>query len=399
MTGPMGSEELRELLREAAAGPTTAGFEAVYRRVRRRRLLRRGTLLALTAAVAAAAVTVPSVLLSAGQPPSRLLPAAPTPSTAAGVDLTGAVRWLDAPEPPYVPLTVPPTPPPAADARPCAARDVTAGFASRNGWGGHLDRELTFRNVSSSTCVLIGFPQVTASEPGQPDVHAKDGLLSFTGTVPANMAPGQLTSLELETTIYCPAVPGGPETEVTGGPVYEHISVAMPGGGTVRLTASAGVNPGDGTDGFELRCGLRETKFFVGQPEAPQPHDPLTDLQVSLELPATVRAGSTLSYVADLTNPTGQPISLARCPGYLEFAPPKVKQVHALNCAPVGAIAAHSTARFEMQMMFPEDIPAGTLAVHWRLSVPGTSDGNGSVDVVAAPTSGTTASAAPGVSK
>jgi hypothetical protein len=286
------------------------------------------------------------------------------------VSLSGTIPWIDTAAPPFQTPTASPAPLPATDARPCRADDVTANFGGGNGAGGHLITYVQFRNVSQTTCVLKGYPDVTASEPGLPDVAGTNGSF-FQGPrdVTANMPPGQQTLLGLETDTYCDARPGGGG----GNPAYHHVTISLPGGGGI---VSLDRQPG----GFDVTCGLHLTRFAVPQPEPSEPHDPLTDLTVSLETPPTVNAGDTLTYVADLTNPTDGPISLSPCPGYIQSArsPTPVKDLYALNCVPVGAIAAHGTVRFEMRMQIPADTPAGSLTIFWNLigpSRPGSSAG------------------------
>jgi hypothetical protein len=295
-----------------------------------------------------------------------------TAGSTSSVDLAGAVPWIDAPPQPYRPPTATPPPPPATNARPCAAQDVTATFAGGNGAGGHSIIYVNFRNTSQSTCVLKGYPHVTATEPGLPDVAATDGSY-FPNGLAANMPPGQDTLLGLETDTYCAARPGG-----GGGPLYHHIAIVLPGGGTA--------SPAGQSEKFDVTCGLHLTSFFVRQPDA-QPPDPLSALKVSLETPSTARAGAALIYVTDLTNPTSHAISLDPCPGYIESAslPAPVKQPYALNGAPVGAIGPTRTIRFEMRMRIPADTPAGPLTIHWTLEAPDVLPESATINIAATP--------------
>jgi hypothetical protein len=112
-----------------------------------------------------------------------------------------------------------------------------------------------FGNISNSTCALKGYPQVTATEPGRPDVVGTDGSF-FTTDGSANMAPGGYTLHGLETDTYCAARPGGGG----GAPPYHHVDIALPGGGTVSL---------DDPDGFDLTCRLHLTEFSVPEPTNP----------------------------------------------------------------------------------------------------------------------------------
>ncbi len=303
--------------------------------------------------------------------------ASPLPPAATSVSLSGTIPWIDTAVPPFQTPTPSPAPLPAIDARPCRADDVAANFGAGDGAGGHLITYVQFRNVSQTTCVLKGYPDVTASEAGLPDVAATKGSF-FQGSddVTANMRPGQQTLLGLETDTYCGARPGGGG----GSPAYHHVTISLPGGGTITLDRQP--------EGFDVTCGLHLTRFSVPQPEPPQPPDPLTELTVSIETPTIVDAGDTLIYVADLGNPTAKPISLTLCPGYIESArsPTAVKDLYALNCVPAAAIAAHDTVRFEMRMQIPADTPAGTLTIFWNLIGPSRPGASAALTVTLPPT-------------
>jgi hypothetical protein len=194
--------------------------------------------------------------------------------------------------------------------------------------------------------------------------------------VTANTPSGQQTLLGLETDTYCDARPGG----AGGSPDYRHVTINLPGGDTITLDRQPG--------GFDLTCGLHLTRFFVPQPEPPQPPDPLAHLTVSLETPTTINVGSTLTYTAELTNPTDGPISLTPCPGYIQSArtPTPVKDLYALNCAPIAAIAAHESVRFEMHMLIPGDTPTGSLTIFWSLIGPSLPSSSAALTITTPPT-------------
>ena len=202
---------------------------------------------------------------------------------------------------------------------------------------------IRFRNVGNSTCLVTGYPDVTATEPGRPDVVGSRGSF-FPSGHPANMPPGTGTTLlGLESDTYCAARPGGGG----GGDDYRYFIVTLPGGGTLSLTL-----PGNGLD---LTCGLHLTQFFDPSYPQPQPVYPLAALTATLVLAQAAHAGQTLDYEVDLRNPTTKSIGLEPCPAYVEAAssPTPVKKSYALNCAPVAAIAAGQTVRFAMQLPLP----------------------------------------------
>lgn len=299
-----------------------------------------------------------------------------TSAAGSSLSLAGVIGWIDAPtDPPPVPGP-PPPPPRPVDARPCAAQDVAARVDGPNGAGGHSVRYLRFRNISSSTCVLKGYPRVTASEPGLLDVIGTDGSFFSYGDT-ANLLPGQDAQLGVETDTYCAARPGGGQP----GPLYHHLQIEPPGGGRVAL---------DQLDGFDPKCGLHLTKFFVPESPQPEPRTAANTLRAAFETPDSVAAGAPLIYVVDLTNPTDRPITLSPCPAYLQSArtvPTPTKDIEALNCTAVGAIAAHDTIRFEMHLSIPRDTPAGPLKILWELTGPGAEIASASIEVSATHTS------------
>ena len=288
--------------------------------------------------------------------------AAPSVSPAS-VTHSDIIPWIDAAPPPYWPPTTSTPPVPPSNARPCSAADVSVAVDSQNGAGGHSVTWLRFRNRSSSTCLLAGYPTVTATEPGRIAVVGSPTTF-FTGGHSANMLPGGSTSLGLESDSECAAHPGG----ASGDDVYHHFSIALPGGGTVSVTV-----PGNR---FDLSCGLFSTLFE--DPDYPQPTlvYPLEALTAKIVLPHTAHAGQDLEYEIDLHNPTTKSLRLDPCPGYLEAANSStwVKTRYALNCAPVADIASGATVRYAMQLQIPGDTPAGPLRIIWSL------DGSGATD-------------------
>jgi hypothetical protein len=325
-------ERLSELMQSAAPPLPEVALVDVAHWVRHRRTVAWST--AGVVAAAAAVTAIAFVSTTSGDS---------SPAPVVNHSLHGAVPWIDHPAPPYQPLPTPRTAPPATDARLCTAGDVAARFLPRgDGATGHMLIQLRFENTSGTTCVLKGYPtEVVASEPGLRDVTAKAGSY-FPNQPTANIAPGESAFLGLETDSECASRPGGGPA----GPPYHHVHVSLPGGGTVRVTRHS--------PAFDLTCGLQMTKFYVPQPAAPEPHDPLGDLQASLRLSHTARVGTTLEYGVALTNPTSTAISLDRCPGYDE--------------APVEAIAPGDTVLFAMQVPAPDQ--PGSYRLDWDLSVP-----------------------------
>ncbi|MCB2177143.1 MAG: DUF4232 domain-containing protein [Actinomycetales bacterium] len=350
-------EQLSRLLAAAAPDGTGVAVDDVASMVRRRRQVREtgvavATVLAAVATVVGIAVVTPRS------------PAAPSPPA---VDLTGTVPWSDARATPYVP---PEQPSPSADARPCTAADVTATAGESDGAGGRLVRYIELRNTGSSACLLQGYPQVTAIGDGLPDVEATQGSF-FPGTGAADMQPGEVTTLGIETTTECQALVSG----AVSGP-WPGLRITLPdGGGTVDVEVPEGV---------DALCGLKTSEFSGPTPTLPAVADPLASLRASLELPATFVPGEPLVYVVRLTNPTDAAIALDRCPSYLETLTGATthKESHALACAAAGGeIGPHLTVAFEMRLAVPADAqtwlalsshqpPSWPVTVTWSLTAP-----------------------------
>lgn len=279
--------------------------------------------------------------------PSSDRPVRSSPPVSA-VDLTGVIPWVAAST--VTPAPSDPSPlPRAADARPCQSADVTAHLAGDGAAAGTEITLLRLRNVSNSTCVLKGFPVLTATERGLPDVTAEPN--PSPGTSTANMTPGQATLLALQWTVMCPAGRGGGGS---GGSLYHTLRVALPGGGVLEVSDDTG---------WDLTCGLWTGPFYVPEPAPPNPYAPL---RASLEQPTSVAAGTTLSYVVELTNTSDEPIGLTPCPAYIQLAGASGPDVERLNCDPVGAIDAHQSVRFEMKLAIPADAARGPAKLAWQ---------------------------------
>lgn len=196
----------------------------------RHRRRRRRQLAAVTTLVVLAAVGTIEAILSDPSAGHRtrvaVVPPSPQPSPSADVP------WVDRP-----PVPVPPSPVattttalPAADARPCGARDATVAPDGTNGAGGTLLTYLRFTNISASTCVLKGTPRTTAREPGQPVLVATpEPPGAFGSGAPANMAPGQSSGLDLVTFSSCAANPSGGQQST-----YHAVTLDLRGAGRSR---------------------------------------------------------------------------------------------------------------------------------------------------------------------
>jgi Protein of unknown function (DUF4232) len=261
----------------------------------------------------------------------------------------GAVPWVNRPRPHYrIPapkvLRYPTTAPPC---RPTQLR-VSSG---RSGVGtGNLFERLIFKNVGQRSCLLRGYPSITAETPsGRRRLHPRHVNL---GLIAANLAPGGRTYLDFGTSdCGCKCVRPHPVR-------YRQLRFALPNGGRLRTGAWIVVD-----------CWLGMSHF--GLPErfanpAARPGTPGT-LKARINLPRTVRAGATILYIVTLTNPTDEAVSLRPCPSYTNG----LNRSFALNCDTVHAIAPHRHVDYAMRIRIPEKYTrSGIAKVVWSLNTP-----------------------------
>lgn len=105
---------------------------------------------------------------------------------------------------------------------------------------------------------------------------------------------------------------------------------------------------------------------------------PLSALTITMQLPATLRAGATADYTVRLTNPTRAAIALTPCPTYTQIvqgAPQSAQNRPSaarfrLNCASTGSLAAGDSVLFAMRVAVPADA-RGAIRVTWALESAG----------------------------
>ena len=302
-----------------------------------------------------------------GSTVASLARAGPPSPSISPVSERGAVPWVDQPGQFFMPSPLPVHYRPA-NAPPCTAAQVRVSPAGRNGATGYLFWYLSFRNVGGATCILRGYPQVVASEPGMPDVtatHNNRFIRMFAKDERSgNMRPGTVTGLTLVTSDNCQA--GATGKTLT----YHTVTVTIPAGGQFVVNGAFGV-----------QCGLFAGRFAVRQPPQRYTQSPVTGARVALDLPAGVVAGTTLDYVAALTNPTGTNMVLSPCPGYEQGLGLAGKTVLSLNCRAQRTIPAHQTVRFAMRLQVPADTPTGQGNLVWLSGAPDGIFAHGSLHV------------------
>ena len=209
--------------------------------------------------------------------------------------------------------------------------------------------------------MLGGYPpSVVATDPGRPPVSATDGAYGPFGDPgpAANVAPGNSGALSLTTTRSCPAGQSAPRPSQ----MFGHIVVTLPGGGQKTLTGN-----------FDVVCGVGTSRFGVVQPRPVYTPEWYAGLTASVAVANTVAAGSTLTFVVTLANPTTHVAHINPCPGYIEHLwGHNVNDVtgHGLNCNTLHQIPASGRIRYEMRLAVPKSAQTGNGTLQWAISGP-----------------------------
>ena len=222
-----------------------------------------------------------------------------------------------------------------------------------------------FRNTGPAACTPTGTPRVVAASPGQPTVIATAGRMPSYGER-SDVAAGGTVFEQVDVPEFCPADPGRSDR---GDAVYHSLAISILGGITKKVGGLSLSFPG----------GMSATPLFVGKPQPTYPANPLVGLVPYLRLPATIKAGSTLHFEVDLSNPGDRPVVLSPCPVYLEHSDIPTKLLYRLDCRTVRSIPAHGQVRYEMEMAIPDAAPLGPAEVFWGLVGASTTTAQGQV--------------------
>jgi hypothetical protein len=221
---------------------------------------------------------------------------------------------------------------------------------------------------------LQGHPKLFASvTPGKPVPRVvRPGYLPF-AVGPGNIASGVSGYFIIAGTDNCPPVPGGSRVK----PIpYKYAKVVLPNGEGSFITSE--MPP----------CVPVSVSIGVEPPETVlPPPGSLASLDVTIDIPASIKAGHVLHYAVVLSNPrqmyrrsgvteASRTVSLVPCPGYTEllslFRPGHVGQVHTwtykLNCRPVGRLAPGRSARFAMELLVPGVSKVLPATLGWSLN-------------------------------
>lgn len=277
-----------------------------------------------------------------------------------------------------------PTPTPIPAGTPsCRASDLVAVFGGiAAATGGQLDASILFGNRSGVACVIRSLPQVQLFDEAGHEIPIEaataqgvrsDAVLiqPGTGDIQAHVERAGVAYIEMEWATHDgagnPCVPTPPQATA--------IAVVLPaGGGSLRVAVSDAVSRLNVIAPCYSRLSVTPFQAWPAPEPSPTP-SPLSLLAIHIDAPPSVVAGSVLDYTVRLDNVGKDPVVFSTtCPIYIEWAANSsgafAKDLHVLNCAPVGNIAPGASVAFAMEISVP-GTAAGEYTLVWRFVVPG----------------------------
>ena len=258
------------------------------------------------------------------------------------------------------------SPQPVADAPACRASDLHAQVGPIGVGLGNTVLPVTFFNISSTACTLIGYPSLMGITLGGAPESIPVGHGSYFGDPgpAANLAPNGIgfAVVNISGADACQAALSGRHT------VYQVLRIGLPAGGSVDVDGST----------FDTICGVFASLFGVPAAASPPEALPPSTLSAEISAPASVAPGTMLRYVVTITNATDADYSLVPCPVYEQFVGSGTGTTSGttwiatvldgyLNCDTVRAIPAHGAVSYEMRLAIPENQPAGAAKFGWDL--------------------------------
>lgn len=218
-----------------------------------------------------------------------------------------------------------------------------------DGAGGHYLSAITVTNTSQAPCSVDGLPAIDVTRAGLPQPVAVERVLRDGSAV--TLLPGHAAYAELWTPTQC-----------AGDPAPVELQITVPGAGAFSA----------GEVHLEFGCSVTVSDFRGADAEQDLPAQGLDALQVSIDAPASVRAGDILAFTVRLTNPTPAAVSLMPCPSYRVLiatgGPDYVDRLLLVNCAAADSmIPARGSVTFAMRVDLPAAMRPGVAKFFWAL--------------------------------
>jgi hypothetical protein len=251
----------------------------------------------------------------------------------------------------------------------------TAGGAAT----GNVDERILLRNVSATACYLEGYVDISILDSSGRTLASASGTADR-GTffdlspqaVPVLMEPGT------------PELSASEEVGVSGsGQAFLNVAwyachpalqaaqaaLQLPNGGGRLLVPFVIESPYspvcDGTTAAyrELSRGPIDAAGYLSEP-APV----YIEMPIGIDAPASVTAGSILTYYVTMLNASTTTYDLSECPDYVEMLGAKQPVAsYQLNCGPVGAVAPGGAVTFQMRLAIPGGVATGPETLSWTL--------------------------------
>ena len=293
----------------------------------------------------------------------------PTPSP---VSPPGVVAWLDSTPAPFATGSPPPTPDPSVLAvAECRGDQLDGAFTGSAFQGGYTFVDFVIANVSPEPCRLSGAPTSFR-------YLGADGGLLFSGTQ-AKCDPQRCSQAILAPNgaVDSPNDDAGaaasralfsirgydPAPNACDGPgAVNEISMDMPGGGTLTISASQSGK----CLGPDLGAFVPEVQTII------PPTVPPVALITAAQIPMKAAAGEDMNFTAEITNVSHSPFTFGdTCPNYVLIIGDKaVDDTHNLNCHASPTIASGAHVLFAMKATLPAGLAPGSYEVSWTLDAP-----------------------------
>lgn len=282
-----------------------------------------------------------------GAPPASS--ASPTP------DASAVVPWADLPVDPADELRTEPVDPALPR---CRTADLDGKLA------GHLDVvdgefviDTHVRNISDAPCRLEGTPTRLRGKSEGEEVALTVRRSDAVQRRPVELPPGASAIAQLSWRGQCE--PGERER-----PALTDVRVEIDGGALVL---------GDPDMDLSLRCLKDDVMRTNGMGVLPGEHvmgTPLDQLEVTMKLPSSVRAGDVLRYTVTLHDRSGEDVTLDPCPIFEQRVGVDVTKKSRLNCKQAPVVPAGGARTFAMEVPLPDDVYGGPLYVRWMTTMP-----------------------------
>lgn len=218
-----------------------------------------------------------------------------------------------------------------------------------------------------ANCALGGAPTITVSSPsggGQP-MTGEPPSPDQTGLPPRwVVSAGSSVTVGMSFTgAPCTQFPDSEWQVTIGGPTGATLVTTIPAPGCTQ--------PDSAGDTFRTT----EWAPYTPSPTRPAPR-PTDNLVVSVSIPKEVQLGTPIEYVATLTNPTSEPISLSPCPEFRQAAGEGAfvsEYYGTLNCESAPSTFEPGTAvSFQMKLELPKQFTTGSQGmISWSLEPDG----------------------------